>query len=186
MLLLGVGMAHAAPQHGDVIELDSARSSAQFRVKAMWLFGVHGYFASVRGSVEIERSHALGVVDARIDADNVRMNLRGYEDWVKSTEFFDVSTHPEIRFVSQPFPLQRLRAGGELPGTLTLRGVSAPVRFILDPAPCTDPGYACAIVAKATIRRSSFGMRSRLGTLGDKVQLNLDVYVKPSGIRLSR
>jgi polyisoprenoid-binding protein YceI len=184
-LLLVVGMAHAARPHGAVVELDSARSDAQFRVKAMWLIGIHGYFGSVRGSVEIDRFRNQAVVDARIDADNVRMNVRGYEDWVKSPEFFDAFAHPEIRFVSEPFPLQRLHNGGELPGTLTLRGVSQPVRFTLDAATCADPGYDCAIVAKGTISRSPFGMRSRLGALSDKVQLSLGVYAKPSATRLS-
>ena len=184
-LLLVVGIAHAEFPRGAVVELDSARSDAQFRIKAMWLFDIHGYFGSVRGSVEVDRARDQAVVDARIDADNMRMNLRGYEDWVKSAEFFDVSAHREIRFKSDPFPLQRLRNGGELPGTLTLRGISQPVRFTLDAAPCADPGYACAIVANGTISRSRFGMRSRLGTLSDKVQLSLDVYAKPSATRLS-
>lgn len=185
-LSLVAGMAHAAGRYDDVALLDSARSSAQFRVKAIWLFGIHGYFTSVGGRVEIDRSSGMAVVDARIAADKVRMNLRGYEDWVKSAEFFDVATHPEIRFVSNPFPLQRLHDGGPLPGTLTLRGVSAPVLFDLEAASCVQPGYECAIVANATIRRSSFGMRSRLGTLSDNVQLSFDAYLKPPATRLSR
>ena len=185
-LSLIAGLAHAAARFDDIAELDSVRSSAQFRVKAVWLFGVHGYFTSVAGRVDIDHAAALAVVDARIDADKVRMNLRGYEDWVKSPEFFDVAAHPEIHFVSDPFPLQRLHDGGALPGTLTLRGVSAPVLFDLDAASCAQPGYACAIVANGTIRRSAFGMRSRLGTLGDKVQLSFDAYLKPSSKRSSR
>ena len=185
-LFLVAAFAHAAAAQDHQALLDSTRSGAQFRIKAVWLFGVHGYFTSVGGRVDIDRSSGLAVVDARIDADKVRMNLRGYEDWVKSPEFFDVASHPEIRFVSNPFPTRRLHDGGALPGTLTLRGVSAPVVFTLDAASCAQPGYACAIVANASIRRSVFGMRSRLGTLGDKVQLSFDAYLKPPATRSSR
>ena len=185
-LALVAGVVHAATHFDDVAELDSVRSSAQFRVKAVWMFGVHGYFTNVAGRVDIDHAAALAVVDARIDAGKVRMNLRGYEDWVKSPEFFDVAVHPQIHFVSDPFPLQRLHDGGALPGTLTLRGVSAPVLFNLEAASCAQPGYACAIVANGTIRRSAFGMRSRLGTLGDKVQLSFDAYLNPLPNRSSR
>lgn len=185
-LSLVAGIAHAAPRFDDVMVLDSGRSSAQFRVKAVWLFGIHGYFTGVAGRVDIDHAGSLAVVDARIYADKVQMNLRGYEDWVKSPEFFDVATHPEIHFVSNPFPLQRLHQGGALPGTLTLRGVSAPVLFNLDAASCARPGYACAISANGTIRRSAFGMRSRLGTLADKVQLSFDAYLDSASNRSSR
>ena len=179
-LFLVAGSAHATGIYDHVIPLDGARSDAQFRVKAAWLLGVRGNFTSVGGQLAVDRSNGMVVVDARIQAKAVRMNLRGYEDWVKSSEFFDVVRHPEIRFVSNPFPIQRLQEGGALPGTLTLRGVSAPVQFRLDAANCEQPGYACAIVASATIRRSEFGMRSRLGTLSDKVQLSFDAYLEPA------
>ncbi len=185
-LSLVAGIAHATATYDDVIELDGARSDAQFRIKAVWLLGVHGYFTSVGGRVQINHANGLAMVDARIQANAVRMNLRGYEDWVKSAEFFDVAAHPEIRFVSNPFPMQRLQDGGALPGTLTLRGISASVQFRLEAASCAQPGYTCAIVANAAIQRSSFGMRSRLGTLGDKVQLSFEAYLKPSALQSSR
>ncbi|WP_379988746.1 YceI family protein [Dokdonella soli] len=182
--LLVAHLACADAPH-DIVELDSPRSHATFRVKVMWLIGIRGEFSAVQGNVDIDRFRSQAVVDARIDADSVRMNVRGYEDWVKSAEFFDASVHPEIRFVSDPFPLQRLRNGGELPGTLTLRGVSQPVRFMLEPATCAQPGHDCPIVATGMISRSPFGMRSRLGTLSDKVELDFSVFTTPSATLLA-
>lgn len=183
--LLIVNLVPAGACAGDSIELDSARSRADFRVKVIWLVGIHGSFGSVHGSVDIDHFRSQAIVDARIDANSVRMNVRGYENWVKSPEFFDARAHPQIHFVSEPFPLQRLHNGGELPGTLTLRGVSQPVRFELAPATCARPGYDCAIEAAATISRVSFGMRSRLGTLSEKVELGLSVYLASSENRLA-
>lgn len=172
--------ASARPPPAPVVALDSARSSAEFRVKVMWLVRVRGYFDAVRGAVDIDRFRNQAVVDAHIDAAGVRMNVRGYEDWVKSSEFFDVAAHPDIHFVSDAFPLQRLRSGGDLPGHLTVRGVSQPVGFALAAATCAQPGYDCAIVASGTINRSRFGMHSRLGTLGDKVDLRFRIFVAGS------
>ena len=89
----------------------------------LWLIGVHGRFGEVRGSIAIDRFRDSVVVDARIDTAHVRMRNHKYEAWVKSAEFFDAEHYPQIHFVSEPFPLGRLRSGGEIDGTLTMRGI---------------------------------------------------------------
>lgn len=172
--------AAALPAGAERIALDARRSHAEFRVRVMWLMNVRGTFEGVHGTVEVDRFRNRAVVDARIDATSVRMAAQGYEDWVRSREFFDATAHPQIRFESAPFPLARLRAGGELPGTLTLRGISQPIAFTLAPAGCDRPGEACPIVAHGVLRRSRFGMRSRLGTLSDKVELGFSIYATAS------
>ena len=161
---------------GERIELDAERSHAGFRVKLVWLVGIRGDFPGVQGTVDIDRFHNEAVVDAHIDARSVHMRVAGYAEWVRSPEFFDAGAHPDIHFVSQPFPLRRLQRGGELPGSLTLRGVTGPVRFTLEAAACARPGRDCPIVAHASVRRSAFGMRSRAGLLGDRVDLDLRVF----------
>ncbi|HKE47375.1 MAG TPA: YceI family protein [Rhodanobacteraceae bacterium] len=169
----------------DHVELDSARSQATFGVKVMWLVSVHGRFGKVHGVVDVDRFRNFAVVDARIDANAVEMGNKGYEDWVKSPEFFDVAEHPEIRFVSESFPLQRLRRGGKLTGTLTIRGTDQVVTFDLDPADCDHPAYECPIMVSGSIRRSAFGMRSRRGALSDKVDLHFEVFAIPAAERLN-
>ena len=169
----------------DHVELDGTRSHAEFGVKVMWLISIHGRFGKVSGTVEIDRFRNQAIVDARIDANAVEMSSSSYESWVKSDEFFDVAHHPEIRFVSEAFPLQRLRKGGDLSGILTIRGVDEPTRFELQPADCEKPAYDCAIVVDGAIHRSDFGMRSRRGTLSDKVDLHFEVFAVPSPTRLA-
>lgn len=162
-----------------VVLLDSARSHAEFSVKVLWMFDVEGRFGHVNGHVLLDRAHDTGIVDARIDANAVRMRRSGAEEWVKSEEFFDVARHPEIRFVSDAFPLTRLVEGGELPGLLGLRGLRGRVVFSVQPAACARPGIECAVEAKGVLRRGMFGMRSRKGTLADKVELRLSIWIEP-------
>jgi polyisoprenoid-binding protein YceI len=184
-VMLATGPAAAADARTDQVQLDSSRSHAEFAVKVMWLVTVHGRFGKVRGTVEVDRFRSQAVVDARIDANAVEMNNKGYEDWVKSDEFFDVARYPEIRFVSESFPLQRLRRGGQLSGTLTIRGIGQPATFVLAPAECERAAYDCPIIVNGSIRRSAFGMRSRRGALSDKVDLHFEVFAVPSAERLS-
>ena len=94
--------------------LDPARSRADFKVKVLWLIGVHGRFGKVHGTVSVDRTQSSVVADARIDVDTITMRNRTYEDWVKSDEFFDARKFPQIRFVSDPVPIDRFRDGGAI------------------------------------------------------------------------
>jgi len=180
-----VGAARAEESTNDRVALDSARSHATFGVKVMWLLPIHGRFGKVGGVVDIDRFRNFATVDARIDANAVEMSTKSYEDWVKSDEFFDVAHYPDIHFVSESFPLQRLRSGGQLSGTLTVRGVEQPETFKLEAADCDHPAYDCPIIVSGSIRRSAFGMHSRRGALSDKVDLHFEVYAIPSTERLN-
>ncbi len=180
--LLAFAQVDAPPAAGpEVVLLDSARSHAEFSVKALWMLDVSGEFGGLHGHVRIDAVSGEAVVDARIEADSVRMRREGIEKWVKSAEFFNVAQYPEIRFVSAPFPLSRLAEGGELPGMLSLRGVRGPVTFKLGSPSCAQPAIQCAVDASGTIRRTAFGMRSRKGTLSDKVELRLGIWINPRG-----
>ncbi len=185
LLLLCLGLAltatGAAISAADqsTLALDPARSRAEFEVKVIWLIGLHGDFGTVQGSLNVDRFHGQASVNARINADEVHMRSHSYENWARSAEFFDSEHYPQIHFVSEPFPLARLVSGGEIDGTLTLRGIHRQVRFELDPAACANPlDGRCPVEAGGSIRRSEYGMRSRRGTLADKVALRLSVYVK--------
>jgi len=179
-------LALAEESHTEHVQLDGTRSNATFGVKVMWLVGVHGRFGKVSGIVDVDRFRGMATVDARIDANAVEMSTKGYADWVKSPEFFDVAKYPEIRFVSESFPLQRLKRGGQLSGTLTIRDTSQPVTFDLLAAECDKPAYDCPIVVSGSIHRSAFGMRSRRGALSDKVDLHFEVFAIPSAERLDQ
>jgi polyisoprenoid-binding protein YceI len=181
-----VGVARAQDHPSDHIELDPVRSQATFGVKVVWLVPIHGRFGKVGGTVDVDRFRNFATVRARIDANAVEMSTKSYEDWVKSDEFFDVAHYPEIRFVSESFPLQRLRHGGLLSGTLTIRDVEQAETFELDAAECDHPAYDCPIVVSGSIRRSAFGMRSRRGALSDKVDLHFEVFAVPSTERLTQ
>ena len=164
------------------LRLDPARSSAEFEVKVLWLIGVHGRFGQVHGTIALDRERAIVVADARIEVGTITMRNHSYEDWVKSAEFFDAAKFPQIHFVSEPFPQERLRTGGDISGTLTVRGIERRIDLGVEPSACPDAvAKRCAVEADGSIHRSDFGMRSRRGTLSDKVELHFSIYLAPEG-----
>ena len=178
--LIGLfALSAIAPSSGsateEILKLDQAQSSAAFSVKVLWMFAVEGHFGTVRGTVSIDHSSGQATVDARINAAEVTMRREGAINWVKSTEFFDVEHFPEIRFLSDPFPIARLHAGGELPGALTMRGITHPIAFVVQPSSCVRAAIDCPVEAAGTVRRSEFGMQTRRATLSDKVELSFSI-----------
>ncbi len=161
----------------ETLKLDSTQSSAAFSVKVMWMFAVDGHFGNVRGTVQIDRFRSQATVDAFIDTAAVTMRRNSALAWVKSTEFFDVEHYPEIRFRSEAFPLTRLRLGGQIPGALTMRGITRPVAFAVMPSRCDKPAIACPIEAAGSVSRSEFGMSTRRATLADKVELSFNIRI---------
>ena len=162
--------------------IDSARSHAEFEVKVMWLVGIRGDFGAVRGRLSVDRFRGTAMVDAEIQTSDLHMRTRGYENWAKSSEFFDSAQFPRIHFVSDSFPVARMYHGGELDGMLTLRGVERPVHLTVDASECQNPLLGdCAVQAWGSIYRSEFGMQSRRGALSDKVQLRFSAFVEKPG-----
>ncbi len=181
VVLSAAPVARAVAADGEeAVRLDSERSRVDFKVKVLWLVGVEGRFGKVHGTVQVDRFRSQISVDARIDVDAIRMNSKNYENWVKSPEFFDAERHPQIEFTSEPIPQERLRKGGELPGALTVRGIRKKVSFQMRPSSCEKPAFDCPIEVEGAIRRSDFEMRSRRGTLSDKVELAFSVYAQPA------
>lgn len=168
------------PAGEEILKLDRAQSSAAFSVKVLWMFAVEGQFGNVRGTVSIDHFRGQASVDAHINAAEVTMRREGAISWVKSAEFFDVEHFPEIRFQSDPFPIARLREGGELPGTLTMRGITRAVVFEVQPSNCPRAAIDCPVEAASTVRRGDFGMHSRRATLSDKVELSFSIRMAES------
>lgn len=175
-LLLRVALALPPLAQAEPVALDPARSTADFEIRAMWMFDIAGRFGAVTGEVDIDTQARSARVHARIDVRGVSMRRDSYEDWVKSAEFFDAARHPFVEFVSEPFPLATLDLGGDIVGHLTVRGVTRPMNLRLRPSQC--PGEAalrCPVVADGSLQRSEFGMRSRRATLADRVRLHFSV-----------
>jgi polyisoprenoid-binding protein YceI len=184
VLLFGAGAAHAADERWAIV---AGESSAQFRVRVLGIMPLAGEFAPPTGAIVIDRDARTGSVEAVIRSDSVTMSNPKNAEWARSSEFFDAARHPEIRFSSERFPLTLLAEGGELRGTLEIRGRAQPVTFVVDPGRCdldvpdgrgdaapTPRGGECEVAARGAISRSGFGMVARRA-VSDRVTLRLRI-----------
>jgi polyisoprenoid-binding protein YceI len=169
----------AAPARGEDWIVDAGASAASFRVRLFALLPLGGGFSHFAGRIRVDHARRNARVDATLDADSVVMPNPDHTVWVRSAEFFDAANHPTIRFRSHRFPLARLVDGGEIEGSLTLRGQTHGVVFAIEPARCNvDDDDACAVKVVGAIRRSDFGMNARRGAVSDRVTLRFNIVAR--------
>ncbi|HET6433003.1 YceI family protein [Dyella sp.] len=180
-LLLVLMLLACASVRGADYRIDTARSHAEFSVRLLWVRQINGRFTEIHGEVTLSPLRDSAVVEATVAVDSVAMASARLRRWVLDPEFFDVRRFPQIHFVSAPLAVRSLDRGGELPGWLTMRGVTRPVQFRLEPASCTlARGSVCRIEVRGSVHRSDYGMDGHSTAVSDTVQLGLLITLDPA------
>ena len=180
-LLLAMATEPAPTPPAEVLVVDPSYSAAVFRVHFRGRRrAIEGRLASPRG--ELSGSAATGWrVDVRVDGRSLRVDgPRWIGRTTRSEAFLAVDVHPDIRFSSAPFDERVLRDGGELPGELTLRGLTRPVSLRLLPSDCARPGLDCDIHVQGELSRKKFGMIAYRAFLRDAVEVAFRVRLRPT------
>jgi polyisoprenoid-binding protein YceI len=175
LLLAGGAVAGSETDY----RIDPAASEATFQVRLLWLDHINGDFTQVIGDVVPGPLPDSWVVNATIPVDSVAMSSKLLRQWVLAPSFFDAGHHPDIHFTSNPIEQGELDHGGMLTGYLTLRGVTAPVQFTVQPVHCEQLApTSCRITLHGNVHRSTFGMTSDRLALSDRVELNLSITLE--------
>jgi polyisoprenoid-binding protein YceI len=156
--------------------IDPAQAQAKFRVRLLGVLLLDGEFRDLGGVILIDRAAGRARVEASIRSASLSMRNADHAAWARSAEFFDTDAWPEIRFDSLDFPVAVLDSGGRIDGELRMRGSARAVDFSVSPGDCAiDTAHQCKVEVFGSVRRSDFGMRSRPGTVGDRVLLRLQI-----------
>ena len=162
--------------------IDSSHSSIDFKVRHMGLAFVRGRFTSFEGKATTERGE-LKAVEATIDAASIDTNDEKRDGHLRSPDFFDVETFPQITFEST-----RVEKAGRdtyrVTGDLSMRGQTHPVTFEAEVGdPVKDPWgmTRAAATVKGKLNRTKWGLKwnqvLEAGSLlvGEEISFDFDV-----------
>ncbi len=142
--------------------LDSSKSTVGLKSRSMWgLVPVKGVFRQVTGQGTVspagEVTGSVTVAAASVDTKNKRRDTH-----LRSADFFDSDTHPDITFtVNQVTPSGQ---GVTVSGGLTVRDQTKPVTF--DAQASVDAGEI-SLDAEVQINRTDFGLTwNQMGMAG--------------------
>lgn len=162
--------------------VDPSHSEVGFTARHAMVTKVRGRFSDVEGTIVIGSDAATSSATASIKTASVDTASADRDAHLRSADFFDVETYPEITFRSSA-----VRREGEdyvVDGELTIKGVTRPVTLAVEfGGVATDPfgNVRAGFSAQTTVNRKDFGLtwNAALETGGvlvsDKVTLTLDV-----------
>src|SRR6266542_5339930 len=141
-------------------DIDTSHSAIHFWARHMVISKVHGRFARWSGAIELdEQDTSRSSVEVRIDAASIDTQVADRDAHLRSPDFLDAASHPEIVFRSTR--VQQAGAGWRVVGELTLHGVTREVALEAEFAGTgKDPwgNERAGFSAKAAIDRREFGL----------------------------
>jgi polyisoprenoid-binding protein YceI len=165
--------------------IDSAHSSAAFRIKHMMVSSVSGSFHKVTGNIHYNGKNLKDAsVEAVIDATTVSTGEAKRDEHLRSADFLAVDKYPTLKFTSKKIvPTKHGRF--DIFGDLTLHGVTKQVVLHAEPLsqPVKGPDNKLRMGAEATatINRKDFGlsfdklMDNGGALIDDNVNIQLDL-----------
>ncbi len=181
--LLSLFLIPQAPGWSAEFEIDPTHSSVGFVVKHI-VSKVKGQFNEFTGSFRYDpKAPEKSSVEAVLQAHSINTNMAKRDDHLRSPDFFDTAKYPTATFKST----SAKSAGDhrlEVPGVLTLHGVSKPVVLSVQGGEMAkDPwgGTRTGFTATTTINRKDFGISwnktlDNGGLLiGDEVRIEIEI-----------
>jgi polyisoprenoid-binding protein YceI len=177
-VLLGglfVTPAVAAPE---TFVIDMPHSFSNFEVGHLGINWIHGRFNKTSGKITLDRATKQGSIQAEIDVTSVDTGYARRDDLLRSEDYFNVSKFPTMTYQSNNLRFKEDTLVGA-DGELTMLGVTRPVSLDLASFKCiTHPvnkRELCGAIARATIKRSEFGMTRASSSLSDEIRISINI-----------
>lgn len=163
--------------------IDPAHSNVEFAVKHMMITTVKGRFSDVKGTVQIP-DRGEPKIDVTISAASIDTRTEARDTHLRSADFFDVATYPEIRFVSTK--ATPTKDGYKLTGDLTIKGVTKSITLdVTEEGSGVDPwgNVKASFSASGKFNRTDFGLtwNAALETGGvlvsEEVKISIDAQL---------
>lgn len=183
LMAMGVVLALAGPAlAGDTFTVDKAHSEAAFQVRHI-LTKVRGTFRDFGGTINFDKARPeASSVEFRIKTGSIDTGIQKRDDHLRSPDFFDAATNPEIVFKST-----KIVAKGndvyEVTGDFTMHGVTKqivlPVKFLGEQKFMN--GTKAGFETSVTINRKDYGLNWNRALesggvlVGEEVQIDINI-----------
>jgi polyisoprenoid-binding protein YceI len=159
LLTVGLSLVLAAPALADTYAVDKAHSEAAFQVRHI-LTKVRGTFRDFSGTINFDKATPENSsVEFRIKAASIDTGNQKRDDHLRTADFFDVGTHPEIVFKSTKV-VSKGNNTFDVTGDFTMHGVTKsvvlPVTFLGEQE--FGKGVKAGFETALTINRKDYGL----------------------------
>ncbi len=170
--------AAAAPES---YTLDSFHTFPNFTVEHLGLSMIYGRFDKTTGKFTIDRAAKTASLEIAIQTASVTTGdgdkgsrARSRDEHLRSADFFNAAEFPQMTYKSTGVVFSSENPAS-VEGNLTLLGVTRPLTLTIERFKC-NPAQAnrkerCGGAATGKVRRSDFGMKTGIPSIGDEITL---------------
>ncbi|MCB0421115.1 MAG: YceI family protein [Bdellovibrionales bacterium] len=182
LLALTLSTLPVSANDSGVYQIDPVHSHVGFEVPHLVISSVEGKFKEFSGTIEInEKTFSKSKVEATIKVSSIDTGTEKRDNHLKSKDFFEVETYPDMKFVSQKISGNKKKF--TMTGQLTIKGKTRTVTFSSKFLGTVKDGYGnlkAAFVAETEVNRKDFGltwnsMVEAGPVVGDDVKITLKV-----------
>ena len=156
-LIIGSMCAASAHAEAAIYSIDPVRTSTTYDLGSI----SSGRFERHTGTIQLDMEAKTGLADVNIEAASVRSGMAMIDSLLVSTELFNASQYPSIRFLGDQFLFSGETLTG-VAGNLTLLGKTLPVLLLVNHFACHTPAAPepeiCSGSFETTIDRTDYGM----------------------------
>jgi polyisoprenoid-binding protein YceI len=167
--------AGARPPVGD-LAVDAAGSRVHVAVRK-WGWPVHGQLTVAAGRARVTDDPGGCRVTVSAAAASFTTGNHARDRHVRGPAFLDAARWPDLTFASTQVS-RRPDGTWDVAGTLTVRGVAAPARFVVDDWWVGDDDRVVAS-AGGTLSRSALGVGHLRWLVGDRVRVSARLVLVP-------
>jgi len=166
--------------------LDAAHTTVAFTVRHMGISKVRGTFSGAQAQLTIGETLDESRLTAMVDMSTVDTGNQDRDAHLRSSDFFDVGTHPTMSFTSTA--IREDQAGSfVLEGALTVNGRTNPLTLAVEfhgtETYPMDGSTHAGFSASGSLSRKDYGIEFNVPmaaggfVIGDRVSIDLDVQV---------
>ena len=159
--------------------IDNDHSVVAFSIRHMMIAHVRGQFNKIVGEIIFDPKNITGSsVELRIEASSVMTGIGKRDDHLRSQDFFDVHTYPDILFKSTHIDYFE-GTHAKVTGNVTLHGITRQITLSTEFAgPVKDPfgdGLSMGFMASGVINRQEYGMGWNQPMADNGIMLGWDI-----------
>lgn len=169
--------------------VDASHTGVGFSVKHMMVSKVRGRFTGVEGTVVgTPEDLTTAKIDFKIDASTIHTNSEDRDNHLRSGDFFDTETFPNITFISTDI-VKTKNDKYDVTGDMTIKDVTKKVTFEAEYEGTGKNPWGVDVAAfevETKISRKEFGLvwNQALETggvlVGDDIKITIDLQLNPA------
>ena len=160
-------------------KLDPTHSELQFKVRHLMIANVSGNFTKFDATIETENDDlSTAKISFTADVDSITTNNEQRDGHLKSGDFFDVATYPQLAFVATG--LEKKDEEYHVNGNLSMHGVTHPVSLHVEHGGVTKDAWGntrTGFTLQGKVNRKDYGLTWNAATETGGVVLSEDVKI---------